>query len=74
MGKNNEKNGKKNNLFESSFQPFTNYNPQNIFFSGAAHPCIMNSRLLTVGLIFLVTFSDSLRSSPMTLGVHWKPL
>lgn len=41
------------------------------FFSSAAHPCMMNSKLLRIGLIFLVTFCDSLRSSPLALRVHW---
>lgn len=69
MKKNNEKGGEKYNLTKmlSSLLQIT---IPKTFFSGAAHPCMMNSALLTIGLIFLVTFCDSLRSSPLTLRVH----
>lgn len=70
MKKNNEKGGEKYNLMKMLSSLLQITIPET-FFSGAARPCMMNSALLAIGLIFLVTFCDSLRSSPLTLRVHW---
>lgn len=69
MKKNNEKDGEKYNLMKMLSSLLQITIPET-FFSGAAHPCMMNSALLAIGF-FLVTFCDSLRSSPLTLRVHW---
>lgn len=69
MKKNNEKGGEKYNLMKMLFSLLQIKTPET-FFSGAAHPYRTNSALLTIGLVFLVTFCDSLRSSALTLRVH----
>lgn len=55
MKKINEKGGEKYNLMKMLSSLLQITIPET-FFSDAAHPCMMNSALLTIGLIFLVTF------------------
>lgn len=55
MKKINEKGGEKYNLMKMLSSLLQITIPET-FFSDAAHPCMTNSALSTIGLIFLVTF------------------